>query len=291
MTTTRPCEVCGGNKFRYLFTKDAHAFFRCRCCRLIRSDPQPTDDTLARIYGTKYYDAWGVQTGLDRVLRLKKETFRRYVLDVADLKKGSRVLDCGAAFGTLMEAATEMGLNAYGIELAEEAAAEIGRRFGPSHVFSGPFEQASFPDLEDAAFDGVFMCDFLEHVRDPLAVLQKTVSFLRPRGSIIITTPDGDSLSCRFMGASWLHYKVEHLYYFNRLNLSQLLQRVGLTVIHQDRSRKVLDLEYIRHQFKMYPHFLSSSAINCLARCTGNRIRHRPLSFSFGEMIVVAIKD
>ncbi len=291
MTTPRPCEVCGGTEFRRLFTKDAHEFVRCRSCRLIRIDPQPTDETLSAIYGSKYYDAWGVQTGADRVLQLKKHTFRKHVLAAVDLPKGARVLDCGAAFGTLMEVAVESGLEPYGIELVGEAAAAIARRFGPDHVFSGPFEQASFPCLGDKGFDAVFMCDFIEHVRDPLAVLKKAVSLLRPSGCLVITTPDGASLSCRFMGASWLHYKVEHLHYFNRHNMAMLLPRVGLAVTQEGRAHKVLDLEYIRNQFNTYPRPMATSLVNYVARCAGSRLRQWPLSFSFGEMLVVGVKN
>ena len=74
----RPCEACGGRDFRPLYRKDAHDFQRCAGCALIRIDPQPTDAVLAKIYGTQYYHAWGVQTGADRVFALKKATFRKH---------------------------------------------------------------------------------------------------------------------------------------------------------------------------------------------------------------------
>ena len=97
--TARPCEACGSVEFRSLYSKEAHDFHRCRSCALIRIDPQPTDAVLASIYGTKYYDAWGVQSGAERVFALKKATFRQHVFSELPLAKGARILDCGAAFG------------------------------------------------------------------------------------------------------------------------------------------------------------------------------------------------
>ena len=288
--SARACEVCGGGEFRHLSSRNGHQFFRCRSCQLIRIDPQPTDETLARIYGKKYYEAWGVQSGQEKVQELKKGTFRKHVMSKVQLQQGARVLDCGAAFGALMEAAKEKGLEPYGIELAAEAAAEIRRRFGPDRIFSGPFEQAAFPGIETSAFDGVFMCDFIEHVRDPLTVLEKASSLLRPGGCLILTTPDGESLSCKLMGSAWLHFKVEHLFYFSRRNMARLLRRLGFNITYSGRAWKVLDLEYIQNQFRTYPRAVVTPMINLLAQCAGSRLRRFPLSFSFGEMIVVGKK-
>lgn len=287
--TDRPCEACGGRDFRPLYRKDAHDFQRCLGCALIRIDPQPTDAVLAGIYGTQYYDAWGVKNGADRVFDLKKATFRKHVFGEVRLEKGARILDCGAAYGALMDAAREEGWEPYGIELAAEAAAAIGAKFGADRIYSGPFEQARFATLGEAAFDAVFMCDFIEHVRDPLSVLRKTASLLRPGGRLVVTTPNGSSFTARAMGASWPHSKVEHLYFFDPHNLGLLLDRVGMKVERARRAKKVLDLEYLRSQFNTYPRAVVTPAMNLLARCAGG-FATRPLSFSFGEMLVVARK-
>jgi 2-polyprenyl-3-methyl-5-hydroxy-6-metoxy-1,4-benzoquinol methylase len=291
MIKQRTCETCGGNDFRGLFQKQEHDFFRCRVCGLIRIDPQPADEVLSRIYGSQYYDAWGVKNGAERVRCLKKLTFKRHVLSQLNLKPGSRILDCGAAFGALMEAAQEMGSEPYGIELAAEAAAAIAQRFGPDRVFSGRFEQAAFPGMGEQAFDAVFMCDFIEHVRDPLTVLRKATRLLKPGGFLTITTPDGGSLSRWLMGAGWPHYKVEHLYYFNRQNLAQLLKQVGVSLTFSGPAWKVLDLLYIQRQFNAYPRAVTTPAINFLTRCLGSRLSRSPLSFHLGEMIATGTKE
>jgi SAM-dependent methyltransferase len=287
-----PCEACGGAESDLLFVKEGHPIRRCPVCRLIRIHPQPDAAALDRIYGESYFSkAWGVRTDPTRVLALKQATFRRHVLPAAALTPGARILDCGAAFGALMAAAQERGWQPYGIELAPEAAAAIAGRFGADRVFSGPFEQAAFPGLEAGAFDAVFMCDFIEHVRDPAAVLAKAGRLLKPGGTLVLTTPDGESLSRRVLGSTWPHFKVEHLFYFSRRNLTPLLRRAGFALLDCRPARKVLDLDYLQHQFNTYPRPGITPLLNALARCAGPRLRHRPLSFSFGEIIVTAIRQ
>ena len=284
------CEVCGSDRFRHLFRKDGHEFLRCRSCQLVRIHPQPTDEVLGNIYGAQYFEAWGVQHGAERVLALKKATFQKHVFSAVSLPPGARVLDCGAAFGTLMDAAKDAGWEPYGIELAAEAAAEIAERFGQDHVFSGPFEAAAFPQLGNASFDALFMCDFIEHVRDPVAVLKKAASLLRAGGSLVLTTPDGGSLSCRAMGASWPHYKTEHLFYFNRANVPALLEKAGIKMERVGAAKKVLDFDYIRHQFNTYPRALVTPVLNLLGRISPGSWQSKSRSYSFGEMIVVGTK-
>ncbi len=291
VVNSRSCEVCGGQNFSRLFEKEGHGFFCCQSCRLVRIDPQPTDEVLGSIYGARYYDAWGAQRGADRVRQLKQLTFRTHVLSKIHIEPGDRVLDCGAAFGALMEVVKDRGGDPYGIELASEAAAGIGHAFGSDHVFSGPFERASFPGLGDETFDAVFMCDFIEHVRSPLMVLSKAVRLLRRGGRLVITTPDAGSASNRVLGGSWPHYKIEHLYYFNRHNLRLLLKQAGISPAYSGSARKVLSLDYIQHQFQRYPRSVVTPLIRLLSRCAGARLRHYPLSFRFGEMLVAGTKN
>jgi 2-polyprenyl-3-methyl-5-hydroxy-6-metoxy-1,4-benzoquinol methylase len=290
MVSQRQCEVCNHRVFRRRFTKDNHVYSECCSCHLLRIDPQPTDDELASIYGIQYYDGWGHRANVEQLAQLKKRTFRHHVLSAVKLSSGARVLDCGAAFGALMEVAAEQGLNPYGIELIPEAATAIARRLGSDRVFCGPFESAVFPNVANGGFQAVFMCDFIEHVRNPLAALKKAVAWLQPGGQLVITTPDSRSLSRRLMGMRWPNFKTEHLYYLNRQNLPMLLAQVGLTVRYLGRAKKTLDFEYIHHYFNAYPLAMVTPLLNLTARFPSGRWKNLPFSFSYGDMIVVAEK-
>jgi 2-polyprenyl-3-methyl-5-hydroxy-6-metoxy-1,4-benzoquinol methylase len=285
--TNRPCEVCTSTAFTRLFRKHGHGYARCARCGLIRIDPQPSDEVLARIYSRSYFDAWGAADSLDISRAIKRPTFER-LLRMLPIGEGARLLDCGAAFGFLMEAAADLGYAPYGIELEEHAARLLRDQFGEDRTFCGPFERAEFPGLSDRAFDCVFMCDFIEHVRSPQSVLERGAALLKPGGLLVITTPDAGSMSRRLLGASWPHFQLEHLFYFDRRNLSALLGRLGFGVILARSMLKTLSLDYLACQIRTR----ASTTFDRLAvRAIGAvppPLRKRPIRLPSGQMVVVA---
>lgn len=283
-----PCEVCSGSRFSTLFEKENHTFVRCAECALERIDPPPTDETLAAIYGDHYYDAWGLRTDEERVARLKKATFS----DLLDKlpARGGRLVDCGAATGFLLEVAKERGYEPYAIEFGELGAKELARKFGEARVFQGEIEQARFGDAGEGDFQVVTMCDYIEHVREPARVLTRARELLAPGGVLAITTPDAGSLSRVTLRSGWSHYKIEHLHYFRRDNLTRLLERCGFSRVDFHPLAKSLSLNYIREQFEVYPHPVLSRAARVLGRVVPSALQSRPLRLPTGEMFAVAAR-
>jgi SAM-dependent methyltransferase len=280
----RLCEVCRGEGFSFRFEKAAHRFVRCDSCGLERIEPQPTDETLAAIYGKHYYDAWGLHQDEELVRTLKRGTFG-YVLDrLPTPPRGARLLDCGAATGFLLELAQERGYEPYGVELSDFGAGELTRKFGANRVF----RELSKVSLPSGSFSVVTMCDYLEHVRDPRAALEGACRLLEQGGAIAITMPDTDSISRRVLGTGWTHYKVEHLFYFGRSNLEQLLQQCGFQKVSFRPLRKRLNIKYIREQFEVYPHPVLSRAARTLGRVLPDALQSRTMPFLTGELLAIA---
>jgi len=283
----RRCEICGGGDFVPRFEKDGHRYVRCRGCGLERIDPPPSDAELAQIYGREYYDAWGLHDADNQAAALKRATFRGVIAAAGALAPGAKVLDCGAATGFLMQVAAEMGYEPYGIELSSFGARAIADRFGADRVFEGHVEQARFPQLAAQPFAALFMCDYLEHVRDPAAVLRSAAALLQPGAPLVISTPRVGSFTHRAMGAGWTHYKTEHLYYFAADNLRSLLAQTGFDQVQHGPAWKTLTLDYVRHQFAVYRHPVLTP-LTGLLRFLPQRARHRPIGVVLGEMLMVA---
>jgi SAM-dependent methyltransferase len=284
----RACEVCGQTRFRRLFTKLGHTFERCDSCQLERIHPPPTDAELSVIYGQHYYDAWGLQEDAHSVARLKRATFDRRMRLLRDLPRGSRVLDCGAATGLGMESIANARFHPYGIELSAFGAGEIARRFGQASLFQGQVEAAEFPHLPEQPFAAVLMYDFLEHVRDPRAVLERSHALLADGGRLLVCTPCTGTLTHRAMGPGWTHYKPEHLYYFGRDSLRRLLRSCGFEVVSSRPAWKALSLAYLAHQFDVYPNRLVGGVVHLAARACPPKLRPRPVWVTVGEVLVVA---
>jgi len=282
------CEVCASTRFEPMFEKLEHRFVRCADCGLERISPQPTDATLAKIYGAHYYDAWGLHDNEATVAALKKRTFA-YVLDkLPPHAPGAKLLDCGAATGFLLEVARERGYEPYGLELSEFGAQEIARKFGADRVFCGELQNAAFPTAGPGDFAAITMCDYIEHVRDPRQTLALARKLIAEGGTLAITTPDAGSPSRRVLGTGWTHYKIEHLFYFNKRNLERLLQEVGFRSVKFYPLLKSLTLDYISHQFEVYPHPALTQVARGINRFVPAKIRAMPLPFTTGELLAVA---
>lgn len=284
------CEVCASPRSEPLFEKLEHRFVRCGECGLERISPQPSDETLAKIYGAHYYDAWGLHDNEDTVAALKKRTFK-YVLDKLPAGAdgaGAKLLDCGAATGFLLEVARERGYEPYGLELSEFGAQAIAAKFGADRVYCGELQHAEFPTARAGDFRVITMCDYIEHVRDPRQTLGLARKLIADGGALAITTPDAGSPSRRVLGTGWTHYKIEHLFYFNKRNLERLLKEVGFRSVKFYPLWKSLSLDYISHQFEVYPHPALTQLARGVRRLTPAKIRAFPLPFTTGELLAVA---
>lgn len=286
--TKHACVVCAGTSFTALFSKEGHHFSRCAVCSLERIHPQPTDEVLARIYGDDYYNAWGLHRDEQRVARLKKATFSDLLDRLPVPRPGDRLLDCGAATGFLLEVAKERGWEPYAVEFGDLGASELRRKFGPERVFQGEIEQAHFEGMTDGAFQAITMCDFIEHVRDPRRVLTRARQLLAPGGVLAITTPDAGSFSHTLLRSGWTHYKIEHLYYFQKSNLRSLLIQCGFPNVSFYPLAKSLSVSYIREMFEVYPHPVLSFASKIAGYTIPEALQGRRLRLRTGEMFAVA---
>ncbi len=295
-----PCPCCSGRRFRYKFLREGYRFIECASCGLQRIDPAPRDDELAEIYRREYYGAWGLEQEPEETRRMKKRSFR-HLLGRARREPAApgaesgppRLVDFGAATGFLMEAAEDLGLEPYGIEINEYGAKEIAGRFGEDRVFCGEAEEAQFEHAHEAkggGFEIASMTDYIEHVRRPEGVLRKAHELLAPGGILVLTTPDTGSLSRRVMGRNWLHYKTEHLYYFSRHNLAVLLEKAGFEVLVSRGARKILTARYVAHVLLRYPHWLLTPLARGMLWLLPSALLDRDFSVPSGELEIQARK-
>ena len=120
--------------------------------------------------------------------------WNRYVLEfyVQQFEQGQRVLDVGCGEGQFLEAATAQGISALGVD-SDTRMVSVSRQKGLEvveddlfHYLAGHKEQ----------FDGVFCSNLIEHltVQDALRFLQSAFQVLRPGGTLLVATPNPESL-------------------------------------------------------------------------------------------------
>jgi 2-polyprenyl-3-methyl-5-hydroxy-6-metoxy-1,4-benzoquinol methylase len=101
-----------------------------------------------------------------------------------------RALDVGCGRGQLGAAVRQLGWEVWGVEQSGEACATAEKRL---HRLI----EADLHDLDkvrlavgETRFDGLIFSDVLEHVYDPLGVLEKYLAFVKPGGRVFLSVPN-----------------------------------------------------------------------------------------------------
>lgn len=265
---------------------DCH-LYSCPACGLKFISPQPSDDFLRKLYSKEYYDQWGTEEHYEIIRKMKISTFNMRLKLIEKFKSGGNILDVGCATGFFLEAARSAGYTPYGVELSEYSAGIAQKRFGADFVFNGILEQCPF---REESFDVIVMSDLLEHVKNPEDVMSRVRRLLKADGIVVIVTPDTDSYTHRIMKNRWVHYKLEHLFYFNITSLRKLAERQGFRIIHREPAKKTLNLLYAFHHFQVYRHWLFCPVLTLLNLILPRVIMETHLNVTIGELVAVMDK-
>ncbi len=247
------CPLCGAGRLALRFRargpagpRDASAYrctsfghrshgpiWACIDCGLLFQWPRPDAATLASAYA-EVIDPLYMAERENRLL-----TFRR-VLRHLGPAEGRRLLDVGAYCGYFVEVAREGGFRAEGLELSRWAAEHARARGLAVHTET----------LEERAGRGeryqvVTLWDVLEHLADPRAELAAAFRLLEPGGRLWLSTIDTGSLLARLLGERWPWLMDMHLFYFDRSNLSALLEETGFRVVALRSYTHTVSADYL----------------------------------------------
>jgi 2-polyprenyl-3-methyl-5-hydroxy-6-metoxy-1,4-benzoquinol methylase len=244
------CHVCGralhlewakARDVEYASTNDTFAYYLCEACDALSIHPLPIG-RLAEIYPSTYYsfasaeDQPLVRPGA--VTRVKawldRRRFRRILELVASPRP--RILDVGGGTGKVSADLVSASAGAASATVVDfdPASAGVAKSRGLD-VFLGRFE-----DYEtDERFDIVMMLNVLEHVSNPLGMLEKSRRLLAPRGVLWLQTPNFRSLDARiFRHRNWggLHCP-RHWAIFSTAGLRAALERAELEEESLERTQ------------------------------------------------------
>ena len=138
--------------------------------------------------------------------------------------RGNRLLDVGCGKGDLLARLIRRGWNGEGLEVDAEAAQSARAQQG-LEVHEGEMENHRFPDH---SFDAITMNHVIEHVHDPISLIQECLRVLKPGGRMVLATPNIRSLVYgRFGRNCSLLDPPRHLHLFTKRNLKECAVRAG----------------------------------------------------------------
>lgn len=161
------------------------------------------------------------------------------------VRKG-RLVDIGAGSGILVEQASALGFDAEGVEPSRwlrQRATDLGLC-----VHQGIYPHPAIKPN----FDVVTIVDVIEHVSNPVELLQHVSTQISPRGIGMLVTPDVGSIVARWMGFKWWHFRIAHIGYFNQTNLLLALDKAGLVPIESGRPSWYFSADYIVERLNYY---------------------------------------
>jgi len=235
------CPLCEGQEFEQIFEKRANikgverrfVLARCQKCSLLSLQPRPLPDEILYFYPMDYEPFWlPIEEEPNLFLRwIHRRHFaiRCHVVE-SFFPNGGNLLDIGCGTGGFL-AMLRRNNRWYGVGVdINEQAASVARRQGLC-VFCGDLNQMFLPA---GFFDVATMWEVLEHVRDPLNILKTIHHLLKPKGILLLSTPNANSWQARLWRESWKGWDTpRHLQIFSLQTLRELLNRSGFTIVRR----------------------------------------------------------
>jgi SAM-dependent methyltransferase len=195
------------------------SLWRCTKCDFVFRDPLLEDHVYERLYRTGSLDVWDSEQ--------QREDFRliqRHLLRWNGLAMD--VVDIGCYTGQLLTLLPK-SFRLFGVEPNLKASRVAAAR-GVTVVASTVDDFA----LANAHYDLIMACDVIEHVPNPLALLQQLGSRLKPTGRLLITTGNCDAWLWRLIGADYWYCRFpEHISFIGTRWVRKMPQSVGLKLV------------------------------------------------------------
>jgi 2-polyprenyl-3-methyl-5-hydroxy-6-metoxy-1,4-benzoquinol methylase len=206
------CPACHQSHKKSIGEKNDFKIYRCHQCGTLFSVGKNSSNIFDY---DEYYDESNLKVPDFVESRLTEiiQSFEKY-------RDNNRFLDVGCGAGTMIRSALKEGWEAEGIEVSSPAVDSL-RKQGIK-VFHGDLSIAKYPEN---SFDIVVAVEILEHIPNPLNMLEEINKVLRPGGLLWATTPHGKGISARVLGAAWTCVAPpEHLHLFSPKGIKALLK-------------------------------------------------------------------
>jgi len=177
----------------------------------------------------------------DRYDYFVDDPFESHGIALQNMPRGGRLLDVGCGSGGFVSGARDrLGCHVVGIEPHAQRALDARNR--GIEVYQSMLTPELLAQL--GSFDVITFLDVLEHVPDPVSLLQLAKSALNKNGIVIVSVPNIAHWTVRL---KLLFGKFEyeptgimdatHLRWFTKKTLAQVHDEAGLKIVNYDVSR------------------------------------------------------
>jgi len=290
------CLVCTSSNTRFLYKVREYKIRRCGDCAVGFISPLPDRDAIKKIYenvhGSGDYTAGQgryVSYADPAVVRSREVNFERNLAAVASFngsERPKRLLEIGCASGLFLRMASRYFDEVLGIDLAENAIAQVPQ------ILNGRAVRGSLEDFrfEPGSFQCIALFDTFEHLLDPRGTLQIISRLLDPKaGVLIMTTPDAGSLNARIFGRHWrLLLPPLHVTYFTRQAMANILAMSGLEVMSMTSPAGYVALKHLAYMINVMLGYRIPKAL--LGAVSQLPFQDHLVPVNFGDIMLVAAR-
>ncbi len=242
------CPACGADEGLHQFEKFETPYLACPKCRTVYASPRPEASLLGEYYKqSKNYAFWYEHVFPASEAARRKSIFGPRAEMVSEIVKRHQVscgtlLEIGAGFGTFGQEIKALDIfeRVIALELTPTLAGKCRER--GLEVLECPVEEASLTGIQA---DVVVSFETLEHLFDPLEVLQSCFNVLNPGGVILLSCPNMLGFDTMTLGELSSSVGGEHINMFNPHSVALLLERAGFKMLDVSTPGK-LDVELLR---------------------------------------------
>jgi 2-polyprenyl-3-methyl-5-hydroxy-6-metoxy-1,4-benzoquinol methylase len=242
------CPLCGGGDLVIILPRmrdrlghvpGEFDFYKCRHCGSVSIFPLPAEEEISGFYPPSYMvtrpsskgDLGGLLKSLEwRTLFVPVyQSGAKSVLRCLGLKAG-KILEIGCSSGYQLSEFKKLGdFEVVGVDI-DGVATEHARRELGLNVLNSTLREA---DLPPDSFDLVILFNVIEHLVNPLGMLEEISRVLKPGGTLAIKTQMIDSLQGRALGRRWmvLGEVPRHVLLASTEGMRLLLKRAQMTTV------------------------------------------------------------
>jgi 2-polyprenyl-3-methyl-5-hydroxy-6-metoxy-1,4-benzoquinol methylase len=153
-------------------------------------------------------------------LKIQRNLLRYHLIH--RYKKNGKVYDVGAGFGHFLLTGKQLGHEVYGCELSLANIAFVREHLNLD------VENENFLNIsENNKYDIVTLWDVLEHIDEGDKIIEKASRIMNRGGFIFIQVPQLDSFLGRLFKDKWWAMGLDHVNYFSKNTIKQLLSAYG----------------------------------------------------------------
>lgn len=212
------CLICGSQNLKNLNGYEKDHLYTCEDCSFVFSNLKPSQEELDNVYGGYSREVVRTEVTLQKMGEI--------ALNLKNLSSANRVIDIGCGDGEFLSIFKGLGCEVFGTEY-DPRIEELCRKRGITMLSGGVMPSLS-GCLNAQKFDLVIFTEVIEHINNPLEVVNNISLLLKKDGFIYITTPNFASLEHKLLGAKWgMIVYPEHISYYSPKTLDLALRKCG----------------------------------------------------------------